>query len=129
MAGLFEKLFAPELALERQLRLFAERELAARVEDVSQLKANLRAFRVRQDQLINQLLELAGAKPISTREALVAPKPTDTTIKLDKSEEEALYQRAVEYAEQKYGENCSQAEIQAALEHMKENPDHWLSDI
>ena len=140
MAGLFEKLFAPELALERQLRLFAERELKQCQADLEWSrdqnilmrmaeKAESHAARIREDALVNQILTLAGAKPAPRRETLAPDEPVDDTVKLDKDEEDALMQRAHEGAEQAFGTMYSHEQMIGKFEEYKKNPDYYLSDI
>jgi hypothetical protein len=134
----FHRLFAPEIvSLKAELaQVTAEREWFRGQCDVlgrlaqkreSDLKAEIKRNRLREDLLNNQIIELGGGRPLPPR--IDIPVPNAQSDRLSQEEELLLRARAKEVLEQKHpGEDITAEMFEDALERMKEDPAYWLSN-
>jgi hypothetical protein len=143
--SLFRRLVAPELAkLESQNELLrGENEfLRGQLGEAAKLKQKAESAltseskrnRLREDELLSQIIELAGGRKLSPRE----PAPTkdgptaeqlNRDAKLSSDEETLLRQRAADYVSQTAPDTAvTAAMVEEAYQNMLKSPEYWLND-
>lgn len=94
----------------------------------AELAAEIKRNRKREDDLMNQIIELSGGRKVSTRIEPPTPEP-EPVNKLTAVQESILRERAREYCEQKsHGEPVTQEQFEEVYQRMLEDPAQWLND-
>jgi hypothetical protein len=133
----FVKLFAPEVeSLRRKLSDSLQREdllqiqinnlIAERDEYKQSWLAEIRAGRVIEDALRNQLLTQANLSNLPTRATLGSE--TESSDGITDEEKLLLADRATDYCIQKFGIEFPKDKFDQVLAEMTANPDEWLND-
>ena len=99
----------------------------ARIKAENALRSETKRNRLREDELTNQLLEIAGGRRLPARTEPVQPIEPETPKGLNPAADQTLRQRAFEYCEQKFPESVDE-HIEEVYKQMLAEPEHWLSD-